>query len=335
MEFFNDYRKLFLTAFGLFIFLTIWVAIMPAINNQNDNLPLPNAAQLNHEEVAGKALYVSHGCVACHTQQVRNLEMDKPYGSRPSVAADYAGNSRTDLWRNTATLMGTGRIGPDLIDIGTRQPSAEWHLLHLYQPRAVVKESIMPAYPFMFEVKKELQAGDVEISVPKEYRKNANGKIVATKEALQLVAYLQALKQTKLEEAAVPEFLYKRETKPVNPAIGGAEPELDGAALYATNCQSCHQANGEGLKGAFPSLKNSSVVVADNPELLIDVIMNGYDPRPEFAAMPAVGKNNNLSPEEVSAIINHERTSWGNNARKVPPAEVKKIMDLLAKTAAN
>src|SRR5688572_16586328 len=109
MNFFNDHRKLFLTAFGLFFFLTICVAIMPAINNQNNNLPLPNAAQLTNEELAGKALYVSHGCVACHTQQVRNLEMDKPYGSRPSVAADYAGNERTDLWRNTATLMGTGR----------------------------------------------------------------------------------------------------------------------------------------------------------------------------------------------------------------------------------
>lgn len=334
MEFFNDYRKLFLTAFGLFLFLTLFVAIIPAINNQNDNLPLPNAAQLNGEELAGKAVYVSHGCVACHTQQVRNVEMDKPYGRRPSVAADYAGNSRTDFWRNTATLMGTGRIGPDLVDIGNRQPSAEWHLLHLFQPRAVVKASIMPAYPFMFEVKPELQAGDVEITVPDEYRTNTTGKIVATKEARQLVAYLQALKQTKLADpAAVPEFLYKRETKPANAAVGNAGPELDGAALYATNCQSCHQANGEGLKGAFPSLKASPVVVNDNPELLIDVIMNGYDPRPEFAAMPAVGKNNNLSPEAVSAIINHERTSWGNNARKVPPAEVKKIMDLLVKTA--
>jgi cytochrome c oxidase cbb3-type subunit II len=332
MEFFNDHRKLFITAFGLFFFLTVCVAIMPAIRNQDDNQPLPNAARLSPEELAGKAVYVSHGCVACHTQQVRNLEMDKPFGSRPSVAADYAANTRTDLWRNTATLMGTGRIGPDLTDIGKRQPSREWHLLHLFQPRAVVKESIMPAYPFLFEVKEQVALGDVEVSVPDEYRPAA-GKIVATPEALQLVAYLQALKQAALADpAAAPAFLYKRDEKIAGKPVGGG-PELDGKALYATNCQSCHQANGEGLKGAFPPLNGSSIVLADDPQLLIDVILNGYDPRPEFAAMPPVGKNSSLSPEEISAIINHERTSWGNTARKVPPAEVKQIMTLLEKTA--
>ncbi|GEO04788.1 cytochrome-c oxidase [Adhaeribacter aerolatus] len=337
MDFFNDHRKLFLTATGLFFFLTFWVAIMPAIRNQNDNLPLPNAAQLTAEELAGKAVYVSHGCVACHTQQVRNIDMDKPFGKRPSVAADYAGNGRTDFWRNTATLMGTGRIGPDLTNIGNRQPSAEWNLLHLYQPRAVVKESVMPAYPFLFQVKQQVETGDVEINVPDEFRPAGPGKIVATKEARQLIAYLQALKQTELENpAVVPAFLYKREIKAADvPAGSTSEPGLDGVALYASNCQSCHQANGEGLKGAFPALKGSPIVLDDNPELLIDVIMNGYDPRPEFAAMPAVGKNSNLSAAEITAIINHERTSWGNKAREVPAAEVQQILDLLKKTASN
>jgi cytochrome c oxidase cbb3-type subunit II len=335
MDFLNDHQKLFLTAFGLFFFLTVWVAILPAINNQNDNLPLPAAQPLNHEELAGKAVYVSHGCVACHTQQVRNIDMDKPFGTRPSIAADYAGNTRTDFWRNTATLMGTGRIGPDLTDIGRRQPSAEWNLLHLYQPRAVVKESVMPAYPFLFEVKQKLEPGDVEINVPDEYRLHSAGKIVATEEARQLVAYLQSLKQAELvNPAAAPEFLYKREAKiSDNPDTNSPDLGLDGAALYATNCQSCHQANGEGLKGAFPPLKGSPMVLDDNPELLIDVIMNGYDPRPEFASMPAVGRNSNLNAAEISAIINHERTSWGNSARKVPVDEVQKIMDLLKKTA--
>ena len=96
-------------------------------------------------------------------------------------------------------------------------------------------------------------------------------------------------------------------------------------------CQACHQANGEGLKGAFPPLKGSKVVLNDNPEQLIDIIMNGYDARPEFGVMPALGQNSKLKPEEVSAIINHERSSWGNNARKVSPEEVKKIMDLVMK----
>jgi len=58
--------------------------------------------------------------------------MDKMWGERPSIAADYADLYRTDFWRNTATVMSTERTGPDLTSIGTRQPSIYWHLLHLY-----------------------------------------------------------------------------------------------------------------------------------------------------------------------------------------------------------
>ena len=330
MDYFNDHKKLFLTAFALFAFLTVMVAIMPAIYNQTNNSVLPGSEPLSDDALEGKALYLSNGCVACHTQQVRNVEMDKVWGSRPGVAADYAGNTRTDFFRNTATLMGTERTGPDLTDIGTRQPSLEWHLMHLYQPRAVVKASIMPTYSWLFKMQDELQPGDIEIKVPDEFRRG-QGKIVATKEAIQLVAYLQSLKQVKLyDTASVPKFLYKKSVK-VAGSPAGIEPELDGASLYAANCQSCHQANGEGLKGAFPPLKGSPVVLEDNPELLIDIIMNGYDPREEYGSMPAVGKAVNLSPEVVSAIINHERTSWGNNARKVSADEVKKIIELLSK----
>lgn len=333
MDFFNNHKRLFFTAFALFAFLTFMVAILPAISNQNNNSPLPGAVTLSEDALAGKAIYLSNGCVACHTQQVRNIEMDKPWGARPGIAADYAGNERTDFWRNTATLMGTERTGPDLTSIGSRQPGIDWHLLHLYQPRAVVAASIMPAYPWLFEEISELQPGDIEITVPDEYRKNVKGKIVASKEALQLVSYLQALKQAELySPTPAPEFLYKKEPKLTDAAAADKKDNsLDGAALYSMQCQSCHQANGEGLKGAFPALKGSPIVLDDNPEKLIDIIMNGYDPRPEFAIMPPVGQNSKLKPEEISAIINHERTSWGNNARNVSPEEVKKIVDLVMK----
>jgi cytochrome c oxidase cbb3-type subunit 2 len=45
--------------------------------------------------------------------------------------------------------------------------------------------------------------------------------------------------------------------------------------------------------------------------------------------MPPVGTNNNLTPEEVAAIMNHEKSSWGNNARKVTVEEIKKLMDFI------
>jgi len=327
MEFFDNHTKLFSTAFLLFLILTLFVAIVPAINNDRNNAPLPGEEILSDAAVKGKALFIANGCVACHTQQVRNVEMDKMWGKRPSLAADYASNLRIDLWRNTATLMGTERTGPDLTSVGTRQPSKEWNLVHLFNPRIVVKGSVMPAYPWLFEFKTKVSKEDVVVSIPEKYTQG-EGILVATKEALQLVAYLQSLKQTELPNAQATSFLYKKELKAQGESDEAAVGP-DGSALYATHCQACHQANGEGLKGAFPALKGSPVVMDENPELMLNIIINGYDARAEFGVMPAVGKNSDLKPEELAAIMNHERSSWGNNARKVTPAEVQKLMETI------
>lgn len=333
MEFFDNHKKLFGTALGLFVGLTIVVALMPAIHNQENNAPLPGHIPLSQEAYLGKKSFIANGCVACHTQQVRNVDMDNVWGSRPGIPADYAGIERTDFWRNTATLMGTERTGPDLTDIGKRQPSLAWNLLHLYQPRAVVEKSIMPSYPWLFEIKKELGEKDIEVVVPDAYRKGIKGKIVATQEALHLVAYLQSLKQVPLPDGNTPgEFLYRKKEIPNAETANNAKLP-DGKLLYTNNCMSCHQANGEGLKGAFPPLKGSPVVLGDDLELFVNIIMLGYDARPEYAVMNAVGLDNNLTPEEVTAIINHEKTSWGNNAKTVTAEEVKKIMDFIKLTA--
>jgi cytochrome c oxidase cbb3-type subunit 2 len=154
----------------------------------------------------------------------------------------------------------------------------------------VVAQSIMPAYPWLFEVVAQAGAGQVVVNVPEAFRKEGRGVVVATPEALDLVAYLQALKQAPLPgDTEGPAFLYQPEKAAADPA--GA-PQLDGQVLYSTHCQGCHQANGEGLKGAFPPLKGSE-----------------------------------------AAIMNHERTSWGNTGRKVSVEEVRKIMDFLEKEA--
>jgi cytochrome c oxidase cbb3-type subunit II len=328
MELFDNHKKLFGTAAIFFVGLTILVAIMPAIRNQDNNKMIPGAAALSPDAVKGKAVFVANGCVGCHTQQVRNLDMDKVWGSRPGVAADYAGIHRTDFWRNTATLMGTERTGPDLTNIGTRQPGKDWNLVHLFNPRIVVKESIMPSYRWLFTMKEEPSKNDVVVSVPAEYLDGKKGKVVATKDALYLVAYLQSLRQAKLPDgSAAPDFLYKKEE--VKGAAVAAGAALDGKAIYAVSCQSCHQANGEGLPGAFPPLKGSKVVAGDNLELYVDIIMHGYDARPEFGAMPSVGTNMEFTEHEVAALINYERTSWGNEGKKVTPEEVKKILDFI------
>jgi cytochrome c oxidase cbb3-type subunit II len=335
MSFFDNHSKLFWAATIFFLVLTSFVAIIPAMKNQENNIPLPDSKQLTEDELAGKAVFVREGCVGCHSQQVRNVDMDKVWGDRPGVAADYALSSRTDFWRNSANLMGTGRIGPDLTNVGVRQPSLDWNLVHLYNPRIVVKQSIMAAYPWLYEIKAKADTGDKVVSIPEMYLKGQKGVVVAKKEALQLVAYIQSLKQVPLPDGTPqPLFLFKPTEKDKSSA---GEPDseitLDGKTLYAANCQSCHQENGEGLAGAFPPLKGSQIVNSDNIEPFVGIIMNGYDARAEYGVMPAVGRNNKLKPEAIAAIMNHERESWGNSGKKVTTKEVEKIMDFLSSTS--
>ena len=332
MNVFNDHKKLYSIAGLLFLVLTYVTVIMPALQNQNNNAPLPGSVPLAGDALAGKSVYVAEGCVGCHSQQVRNIEMDKVFGSRPGMPADYANLKRMNVWQNTSTVMGTERTGPDLTNIAERQSSKDWHLMHLFNPRSVVAQSIMPSYEWLFEIKDSAAKNDMVVNVPAAFLNGRKGKVVAKKEALQLLAYLLTLKQIPLPDGTKPmEFLYKKEPKEVAAAGAGGEVKAgaNGQALYTANCQSCHQANGEGLKGAFPPLKGSPIVNGDNLELYVDIIMNGYDARAEYGVMAAVGTNMNFTENDVAALINYERTSWGNAGKKVTPEEIKKIMDFV------
>ncbi len=138
-------------------------------------------------EWRGRESYVAHGCVYCHSQQPRAAafapDAKRGWGRAP-VAGDYA--------YDTPHLLGTMRTGPDLLNIGARQPSEAWHLGHLYQPRAYVPGSIMPAYPFLFEHKAQAEARDVVVPLPPALQP-AGQVVVARPEALDLVAYLKSL----------------------------------------------------------------------------------------------------------------------------------------------
>lgn len=98
-----------------------------------------------------------------------------------------------------------------------------------------------------------------------------------------------------------------------------------GAALYRTSCASCHQSNGVGLEGVFPPLAGDPVVLDDDPTRHIEIILFGLDGATiqgvQYpAAMP--GFANQLSDSEIAAVVNHERTSWGNAAPTVTVEEV-------------
>jgi cytochrome c oxidase cbb3-type subunit 2 len=143
------------------------------------------------QQLRGRAIYVANGCLYCHSQQPRDPAQAPDFSrgwGRPSVAADYA--------YDKPHLLGTSRTGPDLFNIGARQPSEDWQLGHLYQPRAYTQGSIMPAFPFLFAVHQGSPApGEKVISLPPQYAR-AGVTVVATREARDLVAYLLSLDHT-------------------------------------------------------------------------------------------------------------------------------------------
>lgn len=186
----NRLLPLAIGAIAILASATLMLVILPGIQI-NSHKPSEQLQPYTAREQAGRDQYVSLGCVYCHSQQPRSGSQtlaDAAQGwGRASVGSDY--------YYDAPHQLGTMRTGPDLLNVGARLPSAEWHLTHLYQPRAIFDWSIMPAYPFLFDVKDEASPEDVVVKLPAEFR--PEGKVVvARQEALDLVAYLQSLNRT-------------------------------------------------------------------------------------------------------------------------------------------
>ena len=294
--------------------------------------PGPGVEPLTALQAEGRDVYVANGCSYCHTQQVRPLPQDKVFG-RPSAPGDFA--------YQTPELLGSERTGPDLTNIGVRQPSAVWQYIHLYNPRAVVPESIMPAFDWMFEVVDQAPPGATPVRLPKAYAP-ARGVVVPTHEAQALVAYLLSLKQPALPgyaaRTAAPRRSRRRAARlrrrsPAQrcgnaPASrcrvrGSGYDAAKGKALFTANCAACHQASGEGLPGAFPPLKGNAAVNDADPTTHIRAVLHGLQGANVggvvyASPMPPFGDT--LSDADIANIINYERSSWGNHGAPVTAA---------------
>jgi cytochrome c oxidase cbb3-type subunit 2 len=93
-------------------------------------------------ELMGRNIYVREGCYLCHSQQIRPFKDEVERYGHYSLAAESM-YDKPFQW-------GSKRTGPDLARVGGRY-SNDWHVAHMTSPRAVVPESVMPAYPFLAE----------------------------------------------------------------------------------------------------------------------------------------------------------------------------------------
>ena len=197
--------------FGVFLtFLTSWIGLVayPSLQlgrftpftaeDTGDINPPP----LSGMAVMGQRVYASSGCVYCHSQQVRQVgygsDLERGWGARPTVARDYM--------RENPAFLGTMRTGPDLTNIGARQPSVMWHHQHLYQPMVVSPGSIMPSYRYLYRLRKiegQRSANAIDLLPPDTAPDGY--EIIPTYEAEALVAYLLSLNRNyPLPEAPEP-----------------------------------------------------------------------------------------------------------------------------------
>lgn len=334
LDFHENHRLLFGTVFGGFVALSVVIAVAPATWLQRSAQPTPGSRPLTALEQRGLEVYLSEGCAYCHTQQVRPLTQDTTRYGRASVAGDYAYLAPSGAFRPTPRVLGTERTGPDLTNIAARQPSAVWHYLHLYQPRAVVPASIMPSFPWLFEVRDSASAGDAALAVPSPHGP-AKGVVVPRERARALVAYLLALQSAPLPGATRAggggaSGSSEGSSAAAAPAAAGgaADWAARGAQVYSTNCSACHQAAGSGLPGTFPPLAGDPVVTAEDPARHIEIVLFGANGTEiggvrYTSPMPAWGAQ--LSDDDIAAVINHERSSWGNSAPLVTAADVAAI----------
>jgi mono/diheme cytochrome c family protein len=108
--------------------------------------------------------------------------------------------------------------------------------------------------------------------------------------------------------------------------VAGFDYATLGAQVYSQNCQACHGADGAGVPSTFPALVNDPVVNGKDADMHIRIVLHGLSGKVisgvrYSAQMPAFGSQ--LTDAQIAAVIDHERTSWGNNGPTVTPDEVR------------
>ena len=207
------------------------VQIVPLFYQHSTTEPVAGVEPYSPLRLMGRDVYIREGCVGCHSQQIRVLAAEvQRYG--PYSLASESMYDHPFLW-------GSKRTGPDLARVGERY-SDEWHRIHLRNPRQVVPESNMPAYPWLEKTVITGQNVDQRmralraLGVP-----YTDEEIAAAPKAIEgkteedaLVAYLQGLGVgvRKAQQARKAEEAKKAEeaSKAAQPPAAAAQPAATG-----------------------------------------------------------------------------------------------------------
>jgi cytochrome c oxidase cbb3-type subunit II len=307
---------------GFFVMSVLLLAVWPGrvLEQQIRGMSPDHPLALTASEQRGRVVYGREGCAYCHTQQIRYLPND--------VARFGAATLAWETIFDYPHLWGTRRIGPDLSREGAVR-SADWQLSHLYAPRALVAESVMPAFPWLF---------DGAPDRPKQ-------------DAQDLLAYLETLGRDR--ELAGPEeeararaacncsddekrFAFGSPVLNASPSMArrqGDYPKLNepidsntgdlnrGRELYAGDCAGCHGIRGEGdgpgAAGLHPRPANLS-----EHEYTLDRLASSFWNGSVGTAMPAW---RDLPLQDLSALA---QVVHGFHVSQPEPALPRDVLDL-------
>jgi len=166
--------------------------IVPLFFQDSTTKPIEGLKPYSALELTGRDLYIREGCVQCHSQMIRPFRAETERYGHYSVAGEFI-YDRPFLW-------GSKRTGPDLHRVGGRY-SDDWHRVHLTNPRDVVPESIMPAYPWLAETMVDASEIQSKMKVlrflghpyTEEQIRNSPKKLEGKTELDAIITYLQSL----------------------------------------------------------------------------------------------------------------------------------------------
>ena len=239
------YLLVFVAGIGFFLLSFFALGVLPGMRlartmgvHGTAHIPDYTAAELR-----GRRVYVSLGCALCHTQQVRFLFADVRRWGPPTAAWE----TRYDY----PQLWGTRRIGPDLArESGVR--SDDWQLTHLYNPRWIVPDSVMPGFPWLFHGRPDrptAAASDLlaYLHTLGRARQSGAGTGSVVDEGLDPVM------QMEISSICAAPFIHPNQARIADAApdlVNGVPPREQmltrGRTLFAQNCAGCHGSNGDG-----------------------------------------------------------------------------------------
>ena len=133
----------------LVVSVGLLIEAVPLFFSKAVTRPIEGVKPYNALQVAGRDIYIREGCYNCHSQMIRPFRAETERYGHYSVAGESV-YDHPFQW-------GSKRTGPDLARVGGRY-SDEWHRIHLLNPRDVVPESNMPAFPWLARNKVDAEA---------------------------------------------------------------------------------------------------------------------------------------------------------------------------------